>query len=54
VYPSVIEIRDTGGDHRLQQEVANKIFAGLRSSGRWKAVFIDDMQKILDAYSPAG
>jgi len=52
-YPAMIEIRDTGGNLRLQQEIGGKIFAALRSTGRYRAVFIDDMQKILDSYSPA-
>jgi len=52
-YPAMIEIRDTGGNLRHQQGIASKIFAALRSTGRYRAVFIDDMQKILDSYSPA-
>jgi hypothetical protein len=48
----MIETRDTSGDHRRQQEVADKIFAGLRSEGRWHAVYIDDMQKIFDCIDP--
>jgi len=51
-YPAMIEIRDTGGDLQRQQEIASKIFAALRSAGRHRAVYIDDMQKILDSYSP--
>jgi len=49
----MIEIRDTGGDHQRQQEMAGKIFTALESAGRWRAVYIDDMQKVLDSYSPA-
>jgi hypothetical protein len=52
-YPAMIEIRDTGGDLQRQQEIASKIFAALRSAGRHRAIYIDDMQKILDSYSPA-
>jgi hypothetical protein len=51
-YPALIEIRDTSGDLQRQQEIASKIFAALRSAGRHRAVYIDDMQKILDSYSP--
>jgi hypothetical protein len=51
-YPALIEIRDTSGDFQRQQEIASKIFAALRSAGRHRAVYIDDMQKILDSYSP--
>jgi hypothetical protein len=51
-YPAMIEIRDTGDNLQLQQEIAAKVFAALRSTGRYRAVYIDDMQKILDSYSP--
>lgn len=51
-FPAMIEIRDTSGDRQRQQETADKIFAALRSEGRWRAVYIDDMQKILDRYAP--
>ena len=51
-YPAMIEIRDTGGNLRHQLEIAGKIFAALRSTGRYRAVYIDDMQKVLDSYSP--
>ncbi len=52
-YPAMIEIRDTSGDHQRQQEIASKIFTALESAGRWRAVYIDDMQKVLDGYDPA-
>ena len=51
-YPTMIEARDTTGDQHRQQEVADKIFAALRSGGRWPIVYIDDMQKVLDHYDP--
>jgi hypothetical protein len=51
-YPAVIEIRDTAGDLQRQQEIAREIFAALRSAGRHRAIYIDDMQKILDSYNP--
>jgi hypothetical protein len=35
----MIEARDTGGDQHRQQEVADKIFAALRSSGHWPTVY---------------
>jgi hypothetical protein len=44
-YPAMIEVRDTGGDLQRQREIARKIFAALRSAGRHRAVYIDDMQK---------
>ena len=46
-------IRDTRGDHQRQLEIANKIFTALKSAGWWRAVYIDDMQKVLDSYDPA-
>ena len=52
-YTAMIEIRDTSGDHQRQQEVAGKIFTALESAGRWRVVYIDDMQKVLDSYNPA-
>jgi hypothetical protein len=51
-YPAMVEIRDTSGDLQRQQDVATKIFAALRSAARYRAVYIDDMQKVLDSYSP--
>ena len=45
----MIEIRDTSGDHQRQQEVADQIFTALKSAGRWRAVYIDDMQQVLDS-----
>jgi hypothetical protein len=53
-FPVMIETRDTSGDHRRQQEVADKVFDALRTDGRWPVVYIDDMQKVLDRYDPAG
>jgi hypothetical protein len=53
-FPVMIEARDTSGDHRRQQEVADTVFEGLRTAGRWPVVYIDDMQKVLDRYDPAG
>jgi hypothetical protein len=52
-YPAMIEVRDTSGNHRRQQEVAGQIFTALKSAGRWRAVYIDDMQKVLDSYNLA-
>jgi hypothetical protein len=54
MYPAMIEFRDTGGDRQRQQAIAGQVFAALESTGRWSAVYIDDMQKILDSYQPAG
>ena len=51
-FPAMIEARDTGGDQHRQQEIADKIFAALRSRGHWPVVYVDDMQKVLDHYDP--
>jgi hypothetical protein len=51
-YPAMVEIRDTSGDLQRQQDVATKIFAALRSGAPDRAVYIDDMQKVLDSYNP--
>jgi hypothetical protein len=51
-FPVMIETRDTSGDLRSQQQVATKIFDGLRAEGRWPVVYIDDMQKVLDRLEP--
>ncbi len=48
----MIEIRNTRGDHQRQQEIAGEIFRALESAGRSRAVYIDDMQKVLDSYEP--
>ena len=53
LYPAMIEFRDTGGDQQRQQAIAAQVFAALESAGRWPAVYIDDMQKVLDRYQPA-
>jgi len=52
-FPAMIETRDTSGNQLRQQEIADQIFAALRSGGHWPAVYIDDMQKVLDHYEPA-
>ena len=54
MYPTMIEFRDTGGDQERQQAIAARVFAALESAGRWPAVYIDDMQKVLDSYQPPG
>jgi hypothetical protein len=51
-YRAMIEIRDTSGDRQRQEAVASKVFDALESVGRWRAVYIDDMQQVLDSYQP--
>jgi hypothetical protein len=50
--PAMIEVRDTSGDHQPQQEIARQVFEALESAGRWRLVYIDDMQKVLNSYQP--
>jgi hypothetical protein len=50
----MIEFRDTGGNQQRQQAIAGQVVAALELAGRWPAVYIDDMQKVLDSYQPPG
>jgi hypothetical protein len=51
-YPAMLEIRDTSGDQQRQQVIGGQLFRALASAGRWPAVYIDDMQKVLDSFLP--
>jgi hypothetical protein len=51
-YPAMLEIRDTSGDQQRQQVIGGQLFRALESARRWPAVYIDDMQKVLDSFSP--
>ena len=51
-YPAIVEIRDTSGDQQRQQAIGDQLFRALESAGRWPAVRIDDMQKVLNSYPP--
>jgi hypothetical protein len=51
-YPLVVDIRDTERDSGRQEDVAARIFDAIRADGRLRAVYIDDMQHVLDVYSP--
>jgi len=52
-YPALIEVRDTAGDQQRQEEIASNLFTRLRAAGRWPAVYIDDMQKVVDSFDLA-
>jgi hypothetical protein len=52
-YPAMLEIRDTGGDQQRQQAIGGRLFRALESARRWPAVYIDDMQKVVDSF-PSG
>ena len=51
-YPVMLEIRDTDGDQQRQQTVGGELFRALVSASRWPAVYIDDMQKVVDSFPP--
>ena len=46
------DIRDTERDLSRQQQAAAAIFAAIKADGRLKAVYIDDMQHVLDMTEP--
>jgi hypothetical protein len=52
-YPYLADIRDTERDVHRQQQAAAAIFAAIKADGRLKAVYIDDMQHVLDMTEPA-
>jgi hypothetical protein len=47
-YPYLADIRDTERDLHRQQHAAAAIFAAIKADGRLKAVYVDDMQHVLD------
>jgi hypothetical protein len=53
-YPYLIDVRDVSRDNHRQEELAARIFDALKAENRWKAVYIDDMQKVLGSHDPAG
>jgi hypothetical protein len=51
-YPYLADIRDTERDVHRQQQAAAAIFAAIKADGRIKAVYVDDMQHVLDTTEP--
>jgi hypothetical protein len=51
-YPYLADIRDTTRDLHRQQQAAAAIFAAIKADGRLKAVYVDDMQHVLDMTEP--
>ena len=51
-YPVQVEVNDIERDRERQEDVAARIFDAIRADGRLRAVYIDDMQHVLDVYSP--
>ena len=53
-YPHAIEIRDIDRNNERQQALARRIFEALKKLDRWRLVYIDDMQQVVDSYDPDG
>jgi hypothetical protein len=53
-YPLMVDIRDGGRDSGRQEETAARILEAIRDDGRLRAVYIDDMQHVLDTFAPPG
>ena len=51
-YPYLADIRDTERDLHRQEQFAAAIFAAIKADGRLDAVYIDDMQHVLDMTEP--
>jgi hypothetical protein len=51
-YPYLVDIRDTERDLRRQQQAAAAIFAEIKADGQLRAVYVDDMQHVLDMTEP--
>lgn len=51
-YPHLVDIRDTERDLSRQQDTAAQIFTAIKADGRINAVYVDDMQHVLDSCHP--
>ncbi len=51
-YPYLVDIRDTERDLHRQQQAAGVIFAAIKADGQLRAVYVDDMQHVLDMTQP--
>jgi len=51
-YPCLADIRDIERDFHRQQQAAAAIFAAIKADGRLEAVYVDDMQHVLDMTKP--
>jgi hypothetical protein len=51
-YPYLIDIRDTERDLQRQQDTAARIFAAIKAGRRLRALYVDDMQHVLDSSDP--
>jgi hypothetical protein len=51
-YPYLVDIRDTERFVQRQQDTAERLLNAIKRDGRLKAVYIDDMQHVLDTYHP--
>jgi hypothetical protein len=51
-YPYLADIRDIERNLHRQQQAAAAIFAAIKADGRLKAIYVDDMQHVLDITEP--
>lgn len=51
-YRVLIDVRDTERNQVRQEAIGWRIFDALVADGRWKAVIIDDMRRIVGCYDP--
>ena len=51
-YPHLADIRDTERNLQRQQEVAERIFSAIKADGRLNAVYVDDMQHVVETTEP--
>jgi hypothetical protein len=47
-YPHLADVRDTERNNQRQQETAARIFSAINADGRLNAVYVDDMQHVVE------
>ena len=52
-YPHWIDVRSRQHDIEQQREVGQRVFDLLKQTGRWKLVYLDNFQHVVDSYDPA-
>ena len=52
-YPHMADIRDNERNEQRQHEVAARIFSALKADGRLNAIYVDDMQHVVEMTKPA-
>jgi len=51
-YPHLADVRDTERNTHRQQELAAQIFSAIKAHGRLSAVYVDDMQHLVELTEP--